>query len=148
MSRLVTSPLRRLLESDLHMLEMNENYCKLVEYLDEQAEDPTKFLRGVITPFGMDSVNQDAFFPVFCEPLPSEELESLSYEVAKLALAGVAHLLKRMLADQLPGWNSGEKSMTAKCERKLSVCLKQIRPPKGFLECWILRSPGNRIFRF
>ncbi len=148
MSRLVTSPLWRLLESDLHMLEMNENYRKLVEYLNEQAEDPAKFLRGVVAPFGMDSVNRDAFFPVFCEPLPSEELESLSYKVAKLALAGVSHLLKRMLADQLPGCEFWGKEHDSEMRKETLSVPKTNKAPErifGMLDSAFTRKPNISI---
>lgn len=64
-SKFITGPLWRTLESDIHILDMNHHYPSLIEFLHKCAtnvDDVSKFVIGEHTPFDTSIDLQDPLF--------------------------------------------------------------------------------------
>jgi hypothetical protein len=99
--KLITGPLWRLLESDVHVLDLNGYFRKLTQWLDATANDPTDFVAGESMPFDRSLLHNDVVFQLLIEPNP--ECDAAAVPIASLALTALSGLLKRMCGDQLPG---------------------------------------------
>uniref|UniRef100_A0A914WIN5 Uncharacterized protein n=1 Tax=Plectus sambesii TaxID=2011161 RepID=A0A914WIN5_9BILA len=137
--KVVTSPLWRLLESEIHVLDMNLYFSRLLSWLDESAADPTDFLSGVSGPFD-EHLRDDAVFRKLIAP---HECDAGAVAIASLTLSALAGLVRRLCADQLPGGryfapDDALRQMTA------SVPLHNKTPEAvfGFLDHLMTRRPN------
>lgn len=96
----ITSPLWRILESDVHISVLSEIYSSLLRWLTEQAINPAKFLAGE-SPFPTSELVKDASFAALVEPDVS--LDTIAESIAKVSLQALANYLQRAVCDQLPG---------------------------------------------
>ncbi len=110
-SKLVTGPLWRLLESDISLLDMNAKYLSLVEYFTDMSNGSTDFLTGEQTPL-YDLVEFDDIYQSLI--VPDEAVDEFALPMAQSVFAALKELLQRMVKDQLPGGKFWDPSQTVR----------------------------------
>lgn len=58
-SKLITAPLWSLIENNKHVLDLNENYHALLQYLERMSKDANAFLSGEDYSFPNDIIEKD-----------------------------------------------------------------------------------------
>lgn len=112
-SEFISAPLWRKLEEPGHILEMNETFKTLTDFLKEASNDVglcCKFIRGQVTPFNT-TINEDDRVTVH---LASEdtEVDKILLPLLQSLFNAIQELLERMVEDHLPGgqfWNPTEE---------------------------------------
>ena len=113
----LTTPLWTVLESDIHILDMNTKYQFIVDKLNAWTEDPSKLLQvpaendelaSVLVPAVEDEVSK----ALYSSDL-SEEICLQTSEALRLMCASMARVSERMLADHLIGgkWDNAAQEM-------------------------------------
>ena len=100
-SKMITSPLWRLLESRIHILDMNSHYKQLVDFLEQTISDPSDIILGQSAPFGLESIDKDQRFSSLIVPDP--QLDEHVHACMSAMLIALHHLFKRLLSDHLGG---------------------------------------------
>ena len=98
--KFITGPLWKLLESNLHILDMSTHFTKLLEFVTECAEDATEFLTGEKVPFPQIPINKDDVWASLVVPSPSDPLV---VQILQAVFKSLGILVERMLEDHLPG---------------------------------------------
>ena len=57
--KLITGPLWRVMESDLHILDMSTYYTRLLQFLVNSSQDATEFFTGEAAPFSGVPIKKD-----------------------------------------------------------------------------------------
>ncbi|XP_060582463.1 uncharacterized protein LOC132738872 [Ruditapes philippinarum] len=100
-SKLVTAPLWRVLESGTHILQMNDHYHVLLQYLDRISKDPAEFLLGDCCAFNEQYIHRDEVFE--CLVQPNDDIDHYAEQIVKTLATALHSLLERMVGDHLPG---------------------------------------------
>ncbi|KAK3107360.1 hypothetical protein FSP39_012735 [Pinctada imbricata] len=103
-SKFITAPLWRLIESPGHILDMNLNYQTLYSFLDRaavQQDVASNFLSGEASPFTMQSDENDKILTALTTG--SESLNPICLPLLQNVFAALKDLLKRMIPEHLPG---------------------------------------------
>ena len=105
--KLITAPLWRILESDLHI---STYFTKLLEFLAECGDDASEFLTGEKVPFPDTPVNKDDVWASLVVPSPSDPLVQ---QILQALFKSLELLAQRMLVDHLPGgkWEGASGSV-------------------------------------
>jgi hypothetical protein len=61
-SKLISAPLWRLIENNVHVLDLNTNYHALVSYLDKMSKYASVFINGEDYPFADQFIEKDYVF--------------------------------------------------------------------------------------
>ena len=105
---IVTSPLWRLLESDLHILDMCKHYADLHTFLCRASVDASAFMVGEDAPFLSQSTSTEAtsdVVKVLLEPNPS--IDGLVQQLLQAVFQTLSLLVQRVVGKYLAGgeWN-------------------------------------------
>ncbi|CAC5358011.1 unnamed protein product [Mytilus coruscus] len=100
-SKLITAPLWRLIESNMHVLDMNTNYLSLLTYLDRMSKDSTDFITGEEFPFPRELVEKDKMLEKLVQA--NEGIDDKACAFAQLAFRGLHQVLAKAMKEQLPG---------------------------------------------
>ena len=107
--RQITSPLMKMLDSNLHIMDTSSYYTRTFEKVKQMMVDPTEVLHGQTLLFPDFPPDKDKLWNALFKPV-SSELEDLT----KQALIIIAHSLflcmKRQVSDHLPGGKYHESS--------------------------------------
>jgi len=114
--KLITGPLWRVMESDLHILDMSNYYTRLLQFLVSASEDTTEFLTGETVPFPGISIKKDEVWAALVTPSP---LDDLVQQILQAVFKSVELLARRMLADHLPGGRWEEADEVTREQTKL-----------------------------
>ena len=101
LSKTFSAPLWHILEHKTHILEMNNHYESMMDFLQKIIQDPDMFLKGTESPLGNDLINKDELFEAFVEPV--EELNNRVVQIVPPVAQALNELPERMVADHLPG---------------------------------------------
>ena len=93
----ITGPLWRLLESDIHILEMTEKYSELQCFL-ENCNDVTTFMTGEYIPFPATPIKKDDIWLALVTPSP---LDPLVAQILMACFKSLELFMDRMLQDHL-----------------------------------------------
>lgn len=112
-SEFISAPLWRKLEEPGHIIERNETFKTLTDFLKEASNDVglcCKIIRGEVTPFNT-TINEDDRVTVH---LASEdtEVDEILLPLLQSLFKAIQELLERMVEDHLPGgqfWNPTEE---------------------------------------
>ena len=99
LSKLISAPLWRILEGDIHILDMNKWYKKLLDYLERMSQNPDLFLQGKDSPF-LAFIHKDEMFNFLVKG--SNEIDSLACAIIKILFPALKAMLSRLVVDQLP----------------------------------------------
>lgn len=100
-SKLITAPLWRLIESTKHVLHLNENYFALLQYLERMSKDANSFVSGEEYPFSDDLMEKDKIFDNLIQPVNGIDEKACAF--AQMAFKGLHGVLERAMKEQLPG---------------------------------------------
>ena len=106
--KLITGPLWRVMESDLHILDMSTYYTRLLQFLVNSSQDATEFLTGEAVPFPGVPIKKDEVWAALVTPSP---LDHIVQQLLQAVFKSVELLVRRMLADHLPGgtWEEADE---------------------------------------
>ena len=100
--KLITSPLWNLIErKDIHIMDMNQYYLQLTNFLADAANNIDDFMTGKLLPFGQDSyIKEDKIY----EELTSQsEHDADTCTILSVVITAIAKLTKAHFKDHLPG---------------------------------------------
>ena len=100
-NKCLTGPLWRLLETNIHILDLNEHLQKMELLLSELSSDATPFLSGEITFFENISISKDDVFNELIRP--SEVFDEPTKQCLEIMFGCFSIITKRMLHDHLEG---------------------------------------------
>ena len=100
-SKLVTAPLWRILESGTHILDMNAHYLKLLEFFEIMSTDASDFVRGNDSPFDDEYINSDDTYTCLLES--NDKVDALCLQVSQVLFKALHALMEKMLPEHLPG---------------------------------------------
>ena len=98
--KLVTGPLWRILESDIHILDVSSEYTQLLQFFTECSNDASQFLTGEKVPFPGTPINKDEIWAALVTP---SSLDALVQQLLQAVFKSLELLAQRMLKDHLPG---------------------------------------------
>ncbi|CAC5398192.1 unnamed protein product [Mytilus coruscus] len=100
-SKLITAPLWRLIESNKHVLHLNETYFALLQYLERMSKDANPFFSGEEYPFSDDLMEKDNIFDNLIQPVNGIDEKACAF--AQMAFKGLHGVVERAMKEQLPG---------------------------------------------
>ena len=100
LGKLITSPFWRIVEECKHVLDLNDHYARLFEFLDDNAKDPIPSLLAGKSPFQESYIKKDAMLEKLVE---GAEEDAVSVQLTQALSLALKRLLERMVPDQLPG---------------------------------------------
>ena len=112
-SKFISGPLWRLLESKCHILEMNRHYQTLVEFLENVSKDAGAMLRFIVgesTPFVTDIDKENKVVAMLIAE--DNETDQILVPLLQSLFQTIATLPRRMVVDHLPGgkfWDPDEE---------------------------------------
>ena len=114
-SRHLTGPLWNLLENkNIHILEMNQFYLKLVNFVSDSSSNIESFMTGNTMVFGAATeIKKDRVYEYLLEPWEHDDKVVVFLEVILPAIGEVA---KKLFKDHLPGgkWETATDEMRRK----------------------------------
>lgn len=111
-SKFITAPLWRLIESPGHILDMNENFNTLVTFLENAAAKPEvtlAFMTGNTTPFDTAVQPDDLIFSKLLEK--SDQIDEIVLPLLQNLFTAIKQLLTCMIPEHLPGgkyWDASD----------------------------------------
>lgn len=111
-SKFITAPLWRLIESPGHILDMNENFNTLVTFLENAAAKPEvtlAFMTGNTTPFDTAVQPDDLIFSKLLEK--SDQIDEIVLPILQNLFTAIKQLLTCMIPEHLPGgkcWDASD----------------------------------------
>lgn len=102
-SKFLTTPLWRLIEAPGHILDMNEHFKSLIDFLDGAANDPVKmemFMTGELTPFESELDDRDEVTKQLVE---SNRFDEIVLPLLQNIIIAVMQMFHRMIPEHLPG---------------------------------------------
>lgn len=123
-SKFVTAPLWRVIESESHIMEMSEVYAKLHDFLQKASIDSIEVMKGNLLPFSNTNTGDD-------ELLQSDmDLDGITVQILQCLFQAMLHFLKRQTSDHLTG---GKYSMaTANVWEEKRSTMKHNKLPEVF----------------
>ena len=100
LAKLVTSPFWRIVEGAKHVLDLNDQYGRLHEFLKENAEDSIPSLLAGVSPFEDKYIEKDEMLTRLLKDAQEDEYAAQCIQALSLSLKS---MLERMVPDQLPG---------------------------------------------
>ena len=103
-SKLITSPLWRLIEKPGHILDMNEHYNELVNFLEKasgDAECVMQFMNGECKPFDEDIDEDNKVYKKLIEPC--ESVDAIVCPMLQHIFLAIRQMLLKMIPEHLPG---------------------------------------------
>ncbi|KAL3867760.1 hypothetical protein ACJMK2_040610, partial [Sinanodonta woodiana] len=100
-SKLITAPLWRLIESNVHVLDMNNSYHTLLAFFDRASEDSSDFINGNDHPFDSSLIERDEIYVKLVQP--SDVIDDNACALAQMAFKGLGGVLRKAMKEQLPG---------------------------------------------
>lgn len=100
LSKFVTAPLWRLIESPGHILDMNINYQTLVQYLDTASAEEdvaNDFLHGSLMPFSTPMDENDKVLSKLIRE--DDKLDPICLPLLQTLFRAIKELLKRMIPE-------------------------------------------------
>ena len=110
--KFITGPLWRILESDIHILDLSDYYTKLLSFL-ENCKDASEFMTGENTPFPDTPVKKDAIWTELVTPSSHDpQVEQMLLAIFKTTEL----LLQRVINDHLPTRKAVDRNELARSE--------------------------------
>lgn len=100
----MTAPLWRLIESNCHVFDMNQNHHALLTFLDRASLDSSGFINGTEYPFENTLIEKDNVFHKLLST--NDAVDDIAYVLAQLPFKGLANVLRRAMKEQLNQSNS------------------------------------------
>jgi len=100
-SKTVTAPLWRDIESKSHISDMNDKLEALSDFLNSAKDDSSEVLQGKFSPFPDVFMNHDDL--VMQNLFKPNETDGLTIQILQMLFSSMLTLLKRQAADHLPG---------------------------------------------
>ncbi|XP_076075718.1 uncharacterized protein LOC143046441 [Mytilus galloprovincialis] len=103
-SKLITGPLWRLLESPGHILEMNKFYKQVIDFLVKGVSDTelaVKFCNGTESPFDTDISTDDKLLQDLVKE--NTDVDAIVVPMVQNLFQAIHELLSRLIIDHLPG---------------------------------------------
>ena len=100
-NKFVTGPLWRLLESGIHVLDLNSHYQKMARLFSDLSNDATEFIQGNVVFFDSVGLHTDEILESLI--VPSEEFDESTKQCLELLFGSLSIVTKRMLNDHLEG---------------------------------------------
>lgn len=100
-SKLISAPLWRLIESNCHVLDLNTQYHVLLSYMERMSKDSSDFITGEDYPFPDDLIERDQIFEKLIKV--ENTLDEKACAFAQMAFKGLHSLLEKAMKEQLPG---------------------------------------------
>ena len=97
----ITSPLWRLLESDVHILDMCTRYTELHTFLCRATLDASSFMSRDDVPFPNVHIKEGDILEALLVPNP--DLDDLAQEILQAIFRTLSLLIERVVGDYLPG---------------------------------------------
>ena len=117
-AKLITSPFWRIAEGTKHVLDLNDQYVRLYEFLEEKStEDAPSLLKGE-SPFDPSLVERDGMLDRL---LDGAGVDLTAVQVTRALALSLQQMLKRMVPDQLPRGQYFMKTARLVEETKLVV---------------------------
>lgn len=129
LSKFVTAPLWRLIESPGHILDMNINYQTLVQYLDTASAEEdvaNDFLHGSSMPFPTPMDENDKVLSKLIRE--DDKLDPICLPLLQTLFRAIKELLKRMIPEHLPEGQFWETS--AAVRKQTSSLMKHNKLPE------------------
>lgn len=95
----MTAPLWRLIESNCHVFDMNQNHHALLTFLDRASLDSSGFINGTEYPFENTLIEKDNVFHKLLST--NDAVDDIAYVLAQLPFKGLANVLRRAMKEQL-----------------------------------------------
>ena len=117
-SKFVTGPFWRLLESDTSILEMNAKYQHMVAHFEKLASDASSIISGEATLFTEYPTSIDKVSDALLKPSTNDLIVQ---EILETIFSGFSALLERMVSDHLSGGELDVELTEEKKEETASV---------------------------
>lgn len=98
-SKFISAPLWRIIESTGHILDMNTHYQTLIDFLDDMSKDATGFINGDSELF-KEFIDKDSVLEKLIQP--DDDTDKICVPMLQNICLSFGELLKRMVADHLP----------------------------------------------
>ena len=99
-NKFVTGPLWRLLESGIHILDMNQHYQRMEKLFSDLSVDASPFLAGNLCFFDGINITKDKVYEELIRP---SEFDESTKQCLELIFGSLSIVTKRMLNDHLEG---------------------------------------------
>ena len=109
-NKFVTAPLWRLLETDIHILDLNSHFQRMEKLFSDLSFDATNFLNGKVLFFPDMPVSKDDVFNKLI--MPSSVFDESTKQCLELMFGCFSIVTKRMLSDHLEGGKYDNPSKT------------------------------------
>ena len=113
-NKFITGPLWRLLESGIHVLDLNKHYQHMASLFASLAIDAGPFLKGEVVFFEGIKITKDSVFDSLVTP--SSILDESTKQCLEIIFGSLCIITKRMLHDQLEGGKYDNPDSTLKTQ--------------------------------
>lgn len=93
-SKLITSPLWRLIEKNMHVLDMNSNYHQLLIYLERMSANANDFITGDECPFPSELIEKDKTYYKLIQP--EDKIDVTACAFAQMAFKALTNVLRKL----------------------------------------------------
>lgn len=100
-SELITAPLCRVIERNKHVLNMNNYYDVLLDFLKEQGQCVFYFINADKYPFEEELIVKDKLYDCLC--IQDEKIDVIAVQVAQNLFTSCYKILNAAMKGQLPG---------------------------------------------
>ena len=143
-SKFITTPLWAIVEDKkVHILDMNQRYLQLLNYIKDAALNTDAFMCGKLKLYEDVSVKDDAILQALVEP---SECDGDCKVVLSIVLPTLAKLVENMYRDHLPGGiHATDESLSSEKRRQSASTPKHNKYCEtifGFLD-WQLKTKPN-----
>ena len=100
-NKFVTGPLWRLMESGIHVLDMNAHYQRICDLFSDFSFDASSVLKGDVCFFPDIKIHKDKIFEALIQPSPL--FDESTRQCLELIFGSLSIITRRMLDDHLKG---------------------------------------------
>lgn len=108
-SKHITAPLWRILESKIHILDLPKYYERLLTFV-QNCEDPSGFMTGEDVPFPEIAISKDQVWIALVTP--STTHDQLARQIILSCFKSIYVILSRVISDQKPAVTTAKRSET------------------------------------
>lgn len=114
----ITGPLWRILESNIHILDLPYYYNKLLLFV-RQHEDMSGFITGECIPFPDKPITKDAVWLALVSRSP--EYDQIVDQILIACFKTIELLLSRVIEDQIPAVKAATRSQTVSVRKTNTI---------------------------
>ena len=114
----ITGPLWRILESNIHILDLPQYYNKLLLFV-QQCKDTSGFMTGECIPFPDKPITKDAVWSALVAQ--SSEYDQLVEQILTACFKTIEVLLNRVIEDQTPAVKAATRSQTVSVRKTNTI---------------------------